>query len=335
MHPVIAISIGDVYGVGPEVILKSFVRSDLFTMCRPVVFGPFDALAWYRQRLGALVDLQRIDAPEAASEGAISVIDTGGHFDPARVGSTDAGAGTISLEAITRAYEEVSSGRAQALVTAPISKAAIMKAGSPFHGHTDMLASLCSVEEDVIMILSSNTMKVGLVTIHIPLAEVPAALTEQRVLSTVRAGHLALRRDFGVSQPRLAVLALNPHAGDEGHLGSEEQTIISPAIAKAVAEGIAVDGPFPADGFFSTHNREQFDMIIAMYHDQGLIPFKMQARGRGVNVSAGLPIIRTSPDHGTAHAIAGRGIASADSMREAILAARSIAVNRARAAGAQ
>ncbi len=331
MHPVIAISIGDVYGIGPEVILRSFVRSDLFTMCRPVVFGPMATMEWYRQRIGALVELQTVASPADAVEGAISVVETGGAFDPARVGSTTAEAGTISLEAITRAYEAVRDGSAQALVTAPISKEAIILAGSPFHGHTDMLASLCGVENEVIMILSSNTMKVGLVTIHIPLVDVTAAISTDRVLATIRAGFRALRQDFGVSQPRIAVLALNPHAGDGGHLGDEEQTIIAPAIAMARSEAIAVDGPFPADGFFSAHNRDQFDMIIAMYHDQGLIPFKMQAGGRGVNISAGLPIIRTSPDHGTAHAIAGRGIASADSMREAILAARSIAVNRTRA----
>jgi 4-hydroxythreonine-4-phosphate dehydrogenase len=176
--------------------------------------------------------------------------------------------------------------------------------------------------------MSSATMNVGLVTVHIPLSEVVTMITTERVLRFVRLGHNAMARDFDVPTPRIGVLALNPHAGDGGYLGREEEDIIQPAIAQARGEGMRVDGPFPADGFFSAHNRQSYDLVIAMYHDQGLIPFKMQARGRGVNVTSGLPFIRTSPDHGTAYQIAALGSASADSMKEALYRARLIVLNR-------
>ncbi len=332
MKPVIAISLGDVNGVGPEVILKAFVRSDLFTQCRPVVFGPAECIEWRESHLGTGIDIPRITSLEEAREGSISLFDTGGVFDPSQIGRATAEAGAHAIRAIEAAYAAVRDGGAEALVTAPVSKEAIALAGSPFKGHTDMLAAMAGAANRVIMILRSNTLTVGLVTIHVPLREVAPLVTHERVLRTIEAGRSALETDFGVQRPRLAVLALNPHAGDGGAIGSEEIEAIVPAIAEARAAGIAVEGPFPADGFFSAHNRDLFDMVVAMYHDQGLIPFKLQARGRGVNVSSGLPIVRTSPDHGTAYNIAGQGIASADSMKEAILAARTIAVNRGLAA---
>jgi 4-hydroxythreonine-4-phosphate dehydrogenase len=178
------------------------------------------------------------------------------------------------------------------------------------------------------MIMSSNTMKVGLVTIHIPLQEVAAALTRERIVKTITAAHTALLRDFGMPKPHIAVLALNPHASDGGYIGHEEQDIILPAVKEAVAAGMNAEGPFPADGFFSAHNREMFDMVVAMYHDQGLIPFKMQAKGRGVNVTSGLPFVRTSPDHGTALDIAGRGQADPGSMMQAVRLARQLVLRR-------
>lgn len=328
-HPVIAISIGDINGIGPEVILKAFDRSELFDLCIPVVYGPASALEWYAQRLG----LQRIprsvvSSTAVAAERQLNVIDLPLTFSPADIGRPTPESGKASLDAVRAAFDDVHAGRAQALVTAPISKEAIGMAGSTYHGHTEMLADYCGRGENVIMILSSNTMSVGLVTAHIPVSGVAAALTQEKVEKTLRLGVAAMNVDFGIESPRLAVLALNPHAGDGGYLGGEERDIIIPVVERLRAEGAEIDGPFPADGFFSTHNKTMYDLIIAMYHDQGLIPFKMQAQGRGVNVSSGLPIVRTSPDHGTAYGIASHGLASAESMKEAVLAARRIALNR-------
>lgn len=335
MQPRIAISIGDVYGVGPEVIFKAFARSDLFTICRPVVYGPMPVMQWYRKKIGTLIDLRQISHPTEADDNVISIIDPGGAFEESSIGTATAAAGAISIAAIRAAYDAVVAGDASALVTAPISKEAIALAGSPFRGHTDMLASFCNCDDDVIMILSSNTMKVGLVSIHVPLQQVAGLITHERIMRTLRASAHALERDFGLRRSRIAVLALNPHAGDGGYLGAEEQNILIPAIKEAQGEGISVEGPFAADGFFSAHNKQMYDMIVAMYHDQGLVPFKMNASGRGVNVSCGLPIVRTSPDHGTAYDIAGHGVASAESMKEAIRLARSIVVNRTRRSAPQ
>ncbi|MFZ1731868.1 MAG: 4-hydroxythreonine-4-phosphate dehydrogenase PdxA [Bacteroidota bacterium] len=328
MLPIIAISIGDVNGIGPEVILKSFYRSELFETCRPVVFGSYTALNYYREKLGIAVDIHRIDEPSSAVEMQLNLIDIPGEFDINAIGKPTADSGRGSLAAIEAGFQAAFRGDAQALVTAPISKEAISLAGSPYHGHTDMLAALSGSGEDVLMILSSNTMNVGLVTVHVPLAEVTALITRERVERTIRLGHRAMDSDFGIDGPKIAILALNPHAGDGGVLGREEREILQPAVAAMQAEGIDVEGPFPADGFFSAHTKQMFDLIIAMYHDQGLIPFKLQAKGRGVNISAGLPIVRTSPDHGTAYNIASHGIASAESMKEAIYFARTFALNR-------
>lgn len=328
MLPIIAISIGDVFGIGPEVILKAFDRSELYDICRPVVFGPNEVMQHVRSRLGIAVDLKELGSPDEAEERSIGIIDVPGHFDPAAVGAPSAESGRISVAAIETAFAAVRSGAAQALVTAPISKEAIAMAGSTYRGHTDMLAALCDSHDDVLMILSSNTMNVGLVTIHVPLSEVAAMITTDRVARTIRLGHRAMTEDFAIEDPKIAVLALNPHAGDGGLLGGEEAAVIAPAVAAALDEGIDVEGPFPADGFFSAHTQQMYDLIIAMYHDQGLVPFKLQAKGRGVNVSAGLPIVRTSPDHGTAYNIAALGIANAGSMKEAVYYARTIAMNR-------
>jgi 4-phospho-D-threonate 3-dehydrogenase / 4-phospho-D-erythronate 3-dehydrogenase len=330
MLPVIAISIGDINGIGPEVILKAFARSELFSLCRPVVFGVNAAMEWYASKLGLPLALDPVSSPDEAKENVLSIVKTDGGFDEEKIGTPTEESGRASIDAITQAYRAVAGGAASALVTAPISKEAIALAGSRFKGHTDMLASLCGHHDEELMVMTSNTMKVGLVTIHIPLRNVPDALTKENILKTCRIARRALVQDFGIPDPHLAVLALNPHGGEGGFIGMEETELIVPAVQEAVAEGMNVQGPFPSDGFFSAHNRTMFDMILAMYHDQGLIPFKMQAAGRGVNVTCGLPFVRTSPDHGTAYPIAAKGQASAESMKEAILHARKIADNRKR-----
>ena len=293
------------------------------------MYGPVEALDWYRQRLGMQhIPMETIEDVSQSAERRLNIIPTPGEFSQAEIGRPTAASGQCSLDALTAAFTDVHSGAAQALVTAPISKEAIGMAGSSYHGHTEMLADYCGRGDNVIMILSSNTMNVGLVTAHIPLREVASNLTSENVTRSIRLGASAMEVDFGIASPRLAVLALNPHAGDGGYLGGEEADLIIPALEACRATGIEVDGPFAADGFFSAHNKTMYDLIIAMYHDQGLVPFKMQAKGRGVNISSGLPIVRTSPDHGTAFGIASHGLASAESMKEAVLAARRIALNR-------
>lgn len=328
MLPLIAISIGDIHGIGPEITLKAFHRSDLLDSCRPVIYGPEDAILHYRDQLGVNVPLQRLADPRDAAEGSVGYVVTRGSLRVEDIGRPTAESGQVSLDAIRAAFDAVHGGAAQALVTAPISKEAIALAGSPFHGHTDMLASFCGSGENVLMILSSNTMNVGLVTIHVPLREVATLITHERVTRTIRLAHRAMEEDFAIDDPRIAVLALNPHAGDGGVIGAEEADVILPAVTAMQEEGLNIEGPFPADGFFSAHTQQLYDIIIAMYHDQGLIPLKLQAMGRGVNVTSGLPIVRTSPDHGTAYNIAGHGMASPESMKEAVYFARTIALNR-------
>ncbi|MBR9978242.1 MAG: 4-hydroxythreonine-4-phosphate dehydrogenase PdxA [Bacteroidetes bacterium] len=328
MLPVIAITIGDVNGIGPEIILKAFDRSELFDICRPVVYGPQHVLEHYRERLGIDLEVHVIADPNEAREQVLSCIETPGMFDAGDIGKPTETSGTISIKAIEAAVDAARRGTVQALVTAPISKEAIAMAGSPYPGHTEMLASLCGAGEEVLMILSSNTMNVGLVTIHVPLSEVSSLITRERVERTIRLGYRFLEDDYGIEDAKIAVLALNPHASDGGLMGRQEQQILLPAIEGMRSHDIDVDGPFPADGFFSAHTQQMYDLIIAMYHDQGLIPFKLQSMGRGVNITAGLPIVRTSPDHGTAYNIASLGIAQAESMKEAVYFARTIAMNR-------
>jgi 4-phospho-D-threonate 3-dehydrogenase / 4-phospho-D-erythronate 3-dehydrogenase len=329
--PVIAISIGDPYGIGPEVTLRAFERGDLLAQCTPVLYGPAAAITRCHAAFALGVPLRALQA-DGPDEGVINLVNTGDEFDAMRIGQVSTEGGAASIAAIERATEAVLGGRAAALVTAPISKESITRAGSPHHGHTEMLAELCGRPGEALMILSSNTLRVALVTVHVPISAVAPLVTRGRVLSVIHTAHLSMTRDFGIDEARLAVLALNPHGGDGGVIGHEDGDEVEPAVRAAAAAGVRVDGPFPADGFFSAHNRRPYDLVVAMYHDQGLIPFKAQARGRGVNVTAGLPIVRTSPDHGTAFDIAGRGLASPDSMREAVALAAAIAANRARRA---
>lgn len=328
MKTKIAITIGDVNGIGPEVILKAFVRSPLFAECVPILYGPPDVLEYYNRHLGGIVPLRRIGAPEEAEDSILNVIPDGEpEFLPGTIGMPTERSGGIALRAIRQAAAACMEESVDAMVTAPISKEAIARAGSLFHGHTEMLAALAGAT-GVIMILAADTMRVGLATIHVPVREVAPLITADRVLATIRNAHRALTTDFAIERPLLAVLGLNPHAGDGGVLGTEEAEAIIPAVRTAREEGIRARGPFAADGFFSAHQTQLYDMIVAMYHDQGLIPLKMQARGRGVNITCGLPFVRTSPDHGTAYDIAGKMIAKPDSMREAILQAVRLAKNR-------
>jgi 4-hydroxythreonine-4-phosphate dehydrogenase len=241
-------------------------------------------------------------------------------YEPGRV---SARAGRAAYDTIVRAVEAARAGEVDAVATAPINKGAFAEAGLPWKGHTDLLAHLCGVER-VVMLFHAPELKVALLTVHVPLAEVPGLLTEASVGATLDIVAASLPR-FGIARPRLALAGLNPHAGEGGLIGDEDRLVLAPAVAQAQARGVDVAGPFPADTVFARAVRGEFDAVVACYHDQGLIPVKLLAFGRAVNVTLGLPIVRTSVDHGTAFDIAGRGVADAGSMIEAVLLAAQLA----------
>jgi len=287
-NPAIAVTVGDPSGIGPEIAVKASRDPRVLAVCQPVLYGPHS-----REDLST--------------------------YPP---GVIDAASGRRAYDEIVRAVEDARAGRVQAIATAPINKASFAAAGLPWPGHTDLLAHLCGVDE-AIMMFWSETLRVVLATVHIPLANVPAALTAERLMRTIRITAAAMPR-FGFPQPRIAVAGLNPHAGEGGLLGREELDVIIPTVQAARAEGLNVSGPLSGDTVFVRAARE-FDVVIACYHDQGLIPVKLLAFGHAVNVTLGLPIIRTSVDHGTAFDIARQDKADAGSMVEAILLAARLA----------
>jgi 4-hydroxythreonine-4-phosphate dehydrogenase len=290
--PVLAVTAGDPSGIGPEIAVKATEDPRVVAACRPVIYGPH--------------------TPSALAAFPV------GRVNPA--------AGRAAYDAIVHATADALAGRVAAVVTAPINKAAFAAAGYPWRGHTDLLAHLCA-SPDVAMMFWSDRLRVVLATVHIPLREVPAALSRAKVLDVLRLTWRSLPA-FGLPTPRLGVAALNPHAGEDGLMGTEDRDALAPAVAAAQAEGIDASGPFPADTIFVRAVRGEFDAVIAGYHDQGLIPVKLVAFGRAVNVTLGLPILRTSVDHGTAFDIARTGVADEGSLVEAILLAARLASTR-------
>jgi 4-hydroxythreonine-4-phosphate dehydrogenase len=288
-RPVIAITAGDPSGIGPEIALKASVDARVTAVCEPVLYGP--------------------TTPEALAAFPC--------------GEVSAASGRAAYEAIVAATNDALAGRVAAIATAPINKAAFAAAGLPWPGHTDLLAHLCGAT-DVAMMFWSDRLRVVLATVHIPLADVPAALTIDGLTRVIRLTAASLPR-FGIPSPRLGVAGLNPHAGEQGLLGGEDEAVVAPAVAAARAAGVNVTGPFPADTLFVRAARGEFDAVIAMYHDQGLVPVKLIAFGQAVNVTLGLPIIRTSVDHGTAFDIARQGKADHGSLVEAVRLAATLA----------
>lgn len=321
---------GDAAGIGPEIIVKALAEPSLYEVCRPIVIGSAaiieDALRFAptaRER-----KVRKITTPSQASVPArgnlIDVLDVCS-LSPSEIamGSIDARAGTAAVKAIETATRLALAGQLDGIATAPICKASIQRAASPYPGHTEMLAALTQVPTSVMM-LQSERLTVSFVTNHIPLAEVPKHLSIERVVDVVYITREALMR-WGISHPRLVVAGLNPHAGEEGMFGKEEQQVISPAIARLTFK---VDGPLPADTLFVKANSGEWDAVIAMYHDQGNIPMKLLAFGEIVNITLGLPIVRTSVDHGTAFDIAGKGVASETSLIAAIKCAARLSARK-------
>ena len=285
--PIVGITVGDPSGIGPEIAANAAADPRVTSVCRPVLYGP-------------------------ATKEALAAF-------PA--GEISAASGRAAYDAIVSATNDALAGRVAAIATAPINKAALAAAGLPWPGHTELLADLCGVT-DVAMMFWSDALRVVLATVHVPLSDVPRVLTRERLLAVIRLTDRSLPR-FGIERPRIGVAGLNPHAGEQGLIGREEESALAPAIVEARAAGIDVTGPWPADTLFVRAVRGEFDVVVAAYHDQGLVPVKLAAFGRAVNVTLGLPIVRTSVDHGTAFDIARKGVADPGSLIEAVrLAAR-------------
>ncbi len=319
--PVVAVTMGDPAGIGPEVAVKAARDAAVRRACRVVLVG--DPLLLEQARAPRW-PVRNPDEPPPA--GAPTAVDAVTRLKPSQVrpGRSTRAGGEACYQYILRAVELIRTGAAHAMATAPISKKALNDAGHLYPGHTELLADVTGTR-DVRMMLYGDRLKVVLVTVHLPLTEVAAALTRARVRTTIELTHKALRQWFGVAQPRLAVAALNPHGGEDGMFGQEERRLIRPAVRNCAAGGMTVAGPVPADSLFHRAARGDYDAVVCMYHDQGLGPFKLLHFTDGVNLTLGLPLIRTSADHGTAYDIAGQGIADSRSMKQAILLAAELA----------
>ena len=318
----VGITHGDFNGIGYEVILKMLDDNRLFELCTPIVYGSAKIAANYRKQLSLQgpAPVQIKDASDASS-GQTSIINIIGEEAKVEPGHPSAEAGKAAFEALERAVADLQAGKIDVLLTAPVNKATIHSELFTFPGHTEYLEASIGDGNKALMILFNETVRVALATIHLPISKVAESITKESLMEKIRLFDNSLTQDFGIVKPRIAVLGLNPHAGDGGLMGNEEKEIILPAVEESRARKIHVFGPYAADGFFGSGNFRKFDGVLAMYHDQGLAPVKTIAGGSGVNFTAGLPFVRTSPDHGTGFDIAGKGEASPDSRREALYAA--------------
>lgn len=326
-RPIAGISVGDLNGIGMEIILKSLEDDRILDLMTPVLFGSARAMNFYKKQL-ALPDYNSFVAKQLdkIKVGVVNLFPCWEEQVNIEPGKPDAGMATYALNSLDMGCKALEEKAIDFLVTAPIDKALIASAHEGFTGHTGYLAE--RFEGDALMILCAEEFRVALVTGHIPLAEVASTLTIEGIMQKLSQLNRSLRLDFGVQKPRIAVLGLNPHNGDQGLIGREEIEIIQPAVERAFGQEILAFGPYSPDGFFGSGQYRDFDAVLAMYHDQGLIPFKMMGMEHGVNFTAGLSIVRTSPDHGTAFDIAGKGGADERSFREALYLGREIFMKR-------
>ncbi|MDE6158070.1 MAG: 4-hydroxythreonine-4-phosphate dehydrogenase PdxA [Muribaculaceae bacterium] len=321
----VGITHGDTNGIGYEIILKLLEDTRLADLCTVTVYGSAKVASFYRKAMELpAVQLNRVDSAADARDGAFNIVNVVGEDLKVDPGMATEPAGAAALAALEAAVADLRNGDIDVLVTAPINKHSIQSPTFHFPGHTEYLETSLSDGESnskALMVLCAGELRVALVTAHMPLAKVPAAITREAIVEKLELFDRSLRRDFGVQSPRIAVLSLNPHAGEEGLLGTEEAEVIAPALAEARDKRILAFGPYAPDGFFGSGNYKVFDGVLAMYHDQGLTPFKTLAMDAGVNFTAGLPFVRTSPDHGTGYDIAGKNEASPESLRSAVYAA--------------
>ena len=323
-RPVIGITIGDLNGVGPEIILKTFSDTRMLELCTPVIFASAKLINFYRKSIAdnpfsftAIKDFTNLNLKQ------VNLFNCWEEEVPVQPGALTETGGKYAVRSLQVATQCLKDGQLDAIVTAPIHKSNTNLPDFQFTGHTPFLKDKFGAK-DVLMLLYSEELRMGLVTEHVPVAQVSNYITKETLLSKIQILRETLIRDFGIDKPRIAVLGLNPHAGDEGKIGTEEQTVIRPVLEQLQQQGHLIYGPYSADAFFARRSYHQFDAVLAMYHDQGLVPFKTIAQGDGVNYTAGLPVIRTSPDHGTAFDIAGKDQADPSSFREAVFQALSL-----------
>jgi len=324
---IVAITQGDINGIGFEVILKTFSDPRMTELFTPVIYGSPKVAAYYKKVLKSNTNINIIKDINSVAYNKLNIINCNDENVRVEIGKSTKYAGVASYEALKSAVIDLKNQKTKIIVTAPINKNNIQLDNFHFPGHTEYFASEFN-SPNVIMLMVYDKLKVGVVTGHIPLGEVSKVITKELIVEKLHILNETLKNDFAIRKPLIAVLGLNPHSGDNGVLGNEENDIVIPAIEEAGKKGIVALGPYAADGFFNQSNLERFDAVLAMYHDQGLIPFKIISEGNGVNYTAGLPIIRTSPAHGTAYDIVGKNIANHESFKEAIYLALDIYRNR-------
>lgn len=309
----IGITVGDINGIGLEVIIKSLMDNRVLEYFTPIVYGNTKVASFHRKAIGVQdFSFNVINSPDQANPKRSNIINCWQEDVKITLGEQNEIGGKYAFLSLEKAVEDLNAGRIDALVTAPINKHNIQQDGFNFPGHTEYLQAKSNAS-DVLMFMITEELRVGVVTGHIPVKDIASSITEEAIMQKLKMMHESLKKDFWVQKPKIAVLGLNPHAGDNGIIGTEDDEIIRPAIEKANQEGVFCFGPYPADGFFATDSYTKFDAVLAMYHDQGLIPFKHIASRQGVNYTAGLPVVRTSPDHGTGYDIAGKNLASHES----------------------
>lgn len=328
----VGITHGDINGIGYEVILKTFSDSRVAELCTPVIYGSSKIAAYHRKALDLpSINMNIISQAEEAGINRVNIINCVDDDTKVELAQSTPVAGQAAFRALEAAVTDLKRGVIDVLLTAPINKHNIQNEDFHFPGHTEYLEECFGgLGKKALMILLNDRLRVALVTGHIPLSQVVASLNQEEIVNKLRVFNQSLKQDFGIVKPRIAVLSLNPHAGDAGLLGKEEETILIPAMQEAEKRGVMAFGPYAADGFFGSQMYERFDGILAMYHDQGLAPFKTLAMDDGVNYTGGLPIVRTSPAHGTAYDIAGQNLASEESFRQALYTALDIYRNRLR-----
>lgn len=330
MKPInIGISIGDINGIGLEVVLKTLAHEQVLKMCTPIIYGSSKVVS-YHKNIAKLDQLRfsTFRADERLKNGRIYVVNCWDDEVSINLGQITEDGGKYATLSLSAAVEDLSKGLIDGLVTAPINKEAMKLSGFPYPGHTEFLTDKLG-EKNNLMTMVQGDLRIALVTNHEPIEQVKPGITKERIKEKLKIFEQSLIRDFGIEKPSIAIMGLNPHAGDGGAIGKEEEDIIRPLIIEAKKKGKLFFGPYSADGFFGSGNYKKFDGILAMYHDQGLIPFKLLSFGNGVNYTAGLPFVRTSPDHGTGHDIAGKNLADPGSFKQALFQAIDLIRNRA------
>lgn len=325
----VGVTQGDINGIGYEVILKTFSNPLVYEDQAVVLYGSSKVVAYHKKVLDLNgISINTITHADEAQAGKINLINCTDEDVKVELGQSTSIAGKASFQALEKAVSDLKDGLIDVLVTAPINKSNIQSPDFTFPGHTEYLESSLGDGKKALMIMAAENLRVAVATGHIPLADVPASIDEQQLVKLLRLFNRSLMIDFGIQKPRIAVLGLNPHAGDNGVIGKEDQAIVAAAVQKAQEQQVCCFGPIPADGLFGSGEYQHYDGILAMYHDQGLIPFKVLCMDKGVNFTAGLPYVRTSPAHGTAYALAGLNIASETSFREAYYLACDVFKNR-------